>query len=624
MIYRFLRRLSVRQRVLGGFMIVTLLVALSLPFTWVNQNQLMDRLQLVTEVESAVNRQLLRASVRVASSRVNLLRFAQDLVPGPYEALDDVRQASQLLQETFPLVVEGSEQQRIQLLVNALGEYERLINDIQTARFNDLPSEEARLQRDALRLSNDISSQIELIVERSQVRVAEANASLLQDAQTRLVITISAFGLFAALALGLGFLVERSITVPVADLRAGAEAFSLGDLQTSIPVTGEDELSLLAQTFNRMATQLAQSYMELEQRVKDRTLDLEQRSAYLLAAAEVSRAAGAILDIDRLIEQSVQIILERFGLYYVGLFLVDEAGEWALLRAGTGEAGRAMLARHHHIRVGEGMIGWSIAHARARIALEAGADEVRKVTAELPETRSEAAIPLRSRGRVIGALTVQDDEPGAFDEAGVAVLQVMADQLAVAIDNARLYAESRERLQALQSAYGEVAREAWQRRARRGDLGYVTMVGDVVSETGGDWSADMRRAYQQGRLVQVDPLTLTIPLKMRETVVGVIQLRKPERSRPWTEQEIGLMMTLIEQLGVTLESARLYEETQQRAALERLVGEATGRIRETLDVGQVLQTAVRELRELLGLSSAEVYMGLEDVLPGQMGNGGAA
>ena len=116
------------------------------------------------------------------------------------------------------------------------------------------------------------------------------------------------------------------------------------------------------------------------------------------------------------------MIRERFGLYYVGLFELDPGGEWAILRAGTGEAGSAMLARGHRIRVAEGMIGWSVEHGQSRVALAADEDAVRLATAELPETRSEAALPLRSRGRVRGALTVQHRQPGAFDPDTLAVL----------------------------------------------------------------------------------------------------------------------------------------------------------------------------------------------------------
>ncbi len=177
--------------------------------------------------------------------------------------------------------------------------------------------------------------------------------------------------------------------------------------------------------------------------------DLEHRSRLLQTAAEVSKSASTILNPEKLMEQAVGLIRERFDFYYVGLFLVDEPGEYAVLRAGTGEAGRRMLRADHRLAVGgESMIGWAVAHAQARIALDVGKEAVRFDNPDLPDTRSEMALPLISRGRCIGALTVQSVEEAAFSDDDIAVLQTMADQLAIAIENARLY----------EAAQGEIAR----------------------------------------------------------------------------------------------------------------------------------------------------------------------
>ena len=250
-----------------------------------------------------------------------------------------------------------------------------------------------------------------------------------------------------------------------------------------------------------MTVQLRGMIDGLEQNVRDRTADLERRSSYLEASAEVSRAASSILDPQELIGSSVNLIRERFGLYYVGLFLVDMAGEYAVLQAGTGAAGRAMLARNHRILVGTGMIGWSVEHAEARIALQAETDAVRVVNPELPETRSEAALPLRSRGRVLGALSVQSTSPDAFDEDTITVLQTMADQVAVALDNARLFSESEAALDEARRAYGELSTRAWHELGRsRSDLGYRYAYSEVVPRQDA-WSAAMREARRTGQCV---------------------------------------------------------------------------------------------------------------------------
>jgi GAF domain-containing protein len=377
---------------------------------------------------------------------------------------------------------------------------------------------------------------------------------------------------------------------------------------------------------HRNASALAETNHELEASralLEVRTRDLERRSLQLVASAEVSRAATSILETDRLIRQVVELIRERFGLYYVGLFLVDAAGEWAVLQAGTGEAGQAMLARGHRIKIGEGMIGWSIAHAQARVALEAGQDAVRLATAELPDTRSEAALPLRSRGQVIGALTVQSIQPGTFDQDMITALQTMTDQVAVALDNARLFTESRTTLETERRAYGEVGRQAWTELLRtRTDWGY-RYVHKTIAPVEGDWRTEMRQAARTGQIVQADSAgqpMLAIPLKVRGQVAGVLGFRKSESSETWTTETVTLLETLAEQLSLALERARLYQDTQHRAEYERLTGEVTARMRETLDVDTVLQTAIHEMHRILGLAEVEVRMGT-GLSPGEAGAG---
>ena len=150
--------------------------------------------------------------------------------------------------------------------------------------------------------------------------------------------------------------------------------------------------------------------------------------------------AGSILEEDELINTSVNLIRDNFDFYYVGLFLLDEAKEWAILRAGTGEAGRIQLEKGHRLRVGgESMIGWSVHNRQARIALDVGEERVHFQNPYLPNTHSEMALPLISRDEVIGALTVQSVERGAFSDEDITVLQTMANQLANALTNARLY-----------------------------------------------------------------------------------------------------------------------------------------------------------------------------------------
>jgi GAF domain-containing protein len=438
----------------------------------------------------------------------------------------------------------------------------------------------------------------------------EAYRGIIQIVLVSLLVTLA----MAILAGMLGGYVARRLAVPLVDLTETATRISCGEMDLQAAGGGPVEVSSLAEAFNSMTTQLRQVLGDLERRVTERTLDLERQSAYLQASAEVGRAATSILEIDRLIGQVVDLVRERFSLYYVGLFLVDSTGEWAVLRAGTGTAGQAMLARGHRLKIGGGsMIGWSVANAQARVALEAGEDAVRLATAELPETRSEAALPLRSRGRVLGAVTVQSSWPGAFDETVIAVLQAMADQVAVAIDNARLFAESQTAVETARRAYGEVSRRDWnQLLGTRPQWGYRYANQSVVPAEK-TWRPEMLEAIQAGQMLESNTgeQALAMPLRVRDQVVGALRFSKGEKGGNWTADEIVLIETLTEQLGVALESARLYQDTQRRAARERLVNEVTARIRSSMTLEAVLNSAVREIGHLVEANYAAIDLELD-------------
>jgi len=271
------------------------------------------------------------------------------------------------------------------------------------------------------------------------------------------------------------------------------------------------------------------------------------------------------------------------------------------------------------------MIGWCITNNQARISLEALDDPVRLATPDLPETRSEAAIPLRSRGQVLGAMTIQSSKPGAFDKEMVAVFQNMADQVAVALDNARLFAQIQRALETSHQAYSEITHQAWQEKLRAKPL---LLRRDALGLS--------KRIQSDGEL-PAKPATLetpgeesiTIPIRTRGQTIGYIKAQKRPSSvasatgsnaplenttAEWHTDEVKLLESLIEQMGIALDSARLFEDAQLRAKRERIVGDITSHIRITLDIHTILLTSAREMLNELGLASSEVRL-REIVLP---------
>jgi GAF domain-containing protein/HAMP domain-containing protein len=438
---------------------------------------------------------------------------------------------------------------------------------------------------------------------------AEAYREVLRVAGASIGITL-AMALLAGL---LGVFVARRLAVPLVNLTGTATRIAGGEMDLQAAVGGPGEVASLAMAFNSMTQQLRSLISGLEQRVAERTAILEQRTRQLQATTEVAHATAAELDVVALMRTTVIRISELFGYHHTGIFLLDERKEYAVLREASSEGGRRMLARGHRLRVGsEGIVGYVASQGQARIALDVGEDAVYFSNPDLPETHSEMALPLRARGEVIGVLDVQSMEPAAFSQEDVAVLQTLADQVAVAISNARLFRQAQESLKAERQAYGQLSRQAWQELFRgRPDLAQRYDPQGILPprDHGREEMVQAARAGEPVPSKGEGSPALAIPLKVRGQVIGVLDAYKPAGKRGWTTEETALLQTLVEQLGVALDSARLYEDTQRRAAQDRMLGEVTGRMRETLDMDTVLQTAIREIGEALGMVEVEVRMG---------------
>ncbi len=424
------------------------------------------------------------------------------------------------------------------------------------------------------------------------------------------IFSLLAVGFFAVLA---GLLVlfagRRFIIRPISALVTSAEQITAGHLDTVVPETAnQDEIGRLTRAFNSMTTRLRQTLNNLEKGAAD----LARRTTQLETAAEVARDAAAIHDVERLLDQTARLISDRFGFYHIGIFLLDEEGQFAVLRASSSEGGRRMLERGHQLAVGKaGIVGHTAATGETHIAQGVGADVEFFNNPDLPDTRSEMALPLVVRGKIIGVLDVQSTQEAAFTPDDVAILQTMADQVALAIDNAHLLAESQAALEATRRAYGELSRQAWaELLPSHKEWGY-RYVRKSVTPTRGDWHAGMLRAVQSGQSVHetgTGEPTLAVPLKVRDQVIGALRFCKGAEGGDWSPDEISQLQTLTEQLGVALDSARLYQNIQRRATVERLVGETTARIRQSQDVEMMLKTAVQEVRQALGLPEVVIRL----------------
>jgi GAF domain-containing protein len=330
---------------------------------------------------------------------------------------------------------------------------------------------------------------------------------------------------------------------------------------------------------------------------------------------EVAHATTSVLAPKDLLDQVVNLVRERFDLYYVGLFLLDEDDRWAILGAATGEAGQQMLAQGHRLAVGgDSMIGQATAHNEARVALDVGAEAVHFDNPHLPETRSEMALPLRSRGRAIGAMTIQSTEQAAFGDADITVMQILADQVAIAIDNAHLFAEMEAALQEAEALHTHYMGQAWQDYLQaRPVWGYQQREGDMVALDEPARSGPLLVAREDAA-GGANGHSLQVPIELRGQSIGILGLERGEDAQPWDDEEVALVELVVEQFAQMADNLRLMEETQRRAAREQAIRQVTDRMRRSVEIETILQSAIVELAQAMGAPRAYVRLGTEEQL----------
>jgi GAF domain-containing protein/HAMP domain-containing protein len=452
-----------------------------------------------------------------------------------------------------------------------------------------------------------------------QEMLAESQAAKLQlERDTNRTLLVSVFVILGILALTslvtLNF--GNNLTAPLVKLTRAAQELANGNLNARVDVKERNEIGTLASALNSMASELKVSIDTLERRVAERTVELQQRGLELEAAnrqvrrraaqfealAQVSQAITSIRNLQELLPHIANVISERFGFYHVGIFLLDEFNEYAVLSAANSEGGRKMLERKHRLRVGEqGIVGTVTATGQPRVAMDVGEDAVFFSNPELPDTHSEIALPLRGSNRIIGALDVQSTEIAAFSEEDIQMLGLLADQVSLAIENARLFEETRRALSEAQAVSRQVTREAWTHLPEEQNL-----VGYRYNAAGAaPLDSPIELPVNGGGADQTKAGEAVFPIELRGETIGTLLVQASPDTK-WTQDQLDLIKAVAERVALSAENARLFEETTRRAQRERLVSEITTKIRNNTDPEEMIRTAVEELRRALRVTRVEI------------------
>jgi GAF domain-containing protein/HAMP domain-containing protein len=418
--------------------------------------------------------------------------------------------------------------------------------------------------------------------------------------QTQSIVLISILVSLISIAIALGL--TQVLISPILSLTRTSEQITQGDINATAHVTTQDEIGELAQTFNAMTARVRDLVGSLEQRVAERTQALERRAIQLQAAADVASTTARLRDLTELLRQVARLISQRFGYYHVGIFLLDERGEYAVLRAANSEGGQRMLARGHKLKVGQvGIVGYVTGTGQARIALNVGEDAAFFNNPDLPTTQSEMALPLIVGGKILGAIDIQSSQEAAFTQEDITTLKVLADQIAIAIENARLFSENQIALESAQRAYGNISAEGWQRliREKLGTVGFVSLVEGQATPVSENASPGFLKAIQTGQnVLENDDSVLHLPVRIRGQSIGAIRLEKPIGSNRWTPEAIAMADALSVQLSAALETARLYQDINLRALRDATIAEISGHIGGSLRMENILRTTAEELSKI--------------------------
>jgi len=387
-----------------------------------------------------------------------------------------------------------------------------------------------------------------------------------------------------------------------------------------------------------------------------RLLDQSRRSALQFeTAAEIARDISSSLELDELLQKAVNLIRSRFEFYHAGIFLKDLPGEFIVVREATGEAGAQMKRAGYKLGIGsKSVIGFVAGNGEILVVNDTARDATYHFNPLLPATRSEVAIPLKIGERIVGVLDVQSEETYAFAEDNLRTLQILADQLAVAVVNTELFAETQEHLaqhrllhhitttaasgttlgEALQSAVNGLQVTLGGDRVSillvdrgkkvlvvRAAVGYANEVFDLRIPLGNGitgWAAEHRKTLrvnnvlQDTRYIEGSSNTrseIAIPLLYRSELLGILNVES-EQLAAYAETDEELLGTLGGSLAAIIANAKLLEQIRSQVDRERVLFEITDKIRRTTDMETILTTTISELTRAVGANSARIKVGI--------------
>jgi len=337
--------------------------------------------------------------------------------------------------------------------------------------------------------------------------------------------------------------------------------------------------------------ELQESHINLEENQREllaANKQLEERTDRINAVAEISNIVASILDINHLLISAVQVVSHRFNYYHVGLYLLDDSKQSAILRAASSDGGLKMIADGHQVEAGDqNPVGYTSYNGKPNIALDTGENAVVFSNPDLPETRSEITLPLKSGDEVIGVLDMQSKDENAFSQGDIESFTILANQISIAIQNARSLGQAQRALQEASSATSQLTGIVWK--------GYI----EKLRAKGYRYDGIRPEPVKGMTKPREDKNALQIPVQLRGQTIGRLKLKSPDASHKLTDDELAIIQSTADRVALAIDSARLLDEAQKRAAREALLSEISSKLSTSSQLDNILRDTVEELGETL-------------------------
>jgi GAF domain-containing protein len=373
---------------------------------------------------------------------------------------------------------------------------------------------------------------------------------------------------------------------------------------TAVVITGIrfllEEFLKSFEAAQQMQADLQRERSLLETRIDERTAGFTLKTEQFRAASLIARKTAEAQDLAALLDTAVKLISEQLDFYHTGLFLVNELGDHAVLQAASSPGGQRMMERGYSVPLtAPDLIATVVLQKKSRISLDVGAEGVVFNNPDLPMTRSQVYLPLMVRNRVLGVLDIQADRPQAFSSADMDLLQSLADQIAIAIENTRLLEETQAAILQLEALSSVRTRKVWSQELRRKSRAFTYTPLGLRSE----------------KTIAQPATSVNVPITLRGQKIGTISIAKKNANEAWSKLDRDLLEEVAGQVGLAVDNIRLLEEATQRARQEEIVGQLANRFSQSLDLNTLLQTAARELGQLPDVSEVSVFIGRDSAVP---------